>query len=171
MNNAGMSLSAALMNHRGRIVQKWFERLLQTYPESTTLFLSQEKDPFRNPVGNTLQDGLSALFDGIAQSVDIQSLSPVVDSIVRMRAVQDFTAAQAVTFPFLLKPIIRAALAADVPRYFDELAALETRVDELALLAFELFAKCREQIYEIKVNEIKRRAFILEKFNQKEESG
>jgi hypothetical protein len=167
VKSAGMSLSAALLNRRNRLVKQWFERLIQTYPESTTGFLSREKDPFRNPVGHTLQEGLSALFDGLLQSKEIVSLTPVLDGIVRMRAVQDFTAAEAMVFPFLLKQIIRTEFAADTPRYFDELAALETRIDELALLAFDIFMKCREQVYELKVNEIKRRAFVLERVHQK----
>jgi len=63
----------------------------------------------------------------------------------------------------MLKRIIREEFAADMSRYSRELADLEIRIDEFALLAFDLFMKCREQIYESKVSEIKRRTFILEK--------
>jgi hypothetical protein len=91
------------------------------------------------------------------------SLAPVLDNIVRIRAIQDFTASQAVSFPFLLKQIIRAEFEPDALPYSEELAALEARIDELALLAFDLYVKCREQVFEIKANEIKRRAFILER--------
>jgi hypothetical protein len=169
--NERMPLSEALADHRGAIVKLWFERVLQAYPESTTKFLSKEKDPFRNPVGHTLRKGLSDLFDGLTQAVDIESLAPVLDGIVRIRAVQDFAAGQALAFPFLLKQILRTEFAADITRYSEELAALEAKIDQLALLAFELFVKCREQVYEIKVNEIKRRAFILERARQKEQSS
>jgi hypothetical protein len=170
VSNAGMPLAAALKNRRSSIIKRWFESLLQTYPESTTKFLSQEKDPFRNPIGHTLQEGLSALFDGLMQPTDVVSLAPVLDGIVRMRAVQDFTAAQAMAFPFLLKRILRAEFAADAVRYSEELAALETRIDEVALVAFDLFVRCREQVYESKMNEVKRRAFVLERVFQKEQS-
>ncbi len=170
MNTESIPLSAALANRRGDIIQRWFERLIQTYPESTARFLSQEKDPFHNPVGHTLQQGLSTLFDGLIRSADVASLAPVLDSIVRIRAVQDFTAGQAIAFPFVLKQILRSEFAADSPRYFSEFAVLEARIDELALLAFDLFMKCREQICEIKVNEIKRRTFVPERAHQKAES-
>ncbi len=160
-------LYEALADHRSGIVKEWFELLLQTYPESTTRFLSQEKDPFHNPVGHTLKEGLSNLFDGLMQSKDVTSLTPVLDGIVRIRAVQDFTAGQALAFPFLLKRVIRAEIAADIRRYSQELAALEVRIDELALLAFDLFMKCREQIYESKVKEIKRRSYIMERVQGK----
>jgi hypothetical protein len=163
-----MSLSKALADHRGDIVRRWFERVLETYPESTTGFLSKEKDPFRNPVGHTLQKGLSDLFDGLTQRTDVQVLAPVVDDIVKVRAVQDLTAGQALAFPFLLKRILREEFAAGIPKHSEELAALEARIDQLALLAFDLFVQCRERICEIKVNEIKRRAFILERARRKE---
>ncbi len=167
----GMSFSAALSNHRSAIIRKWFERLLRTYPEATTKFLSQEQDPFRNPVGHTLQQGLTALFDGLAETADAASLTPVLDSIVRIRAVQDFTAGQAIAFPFVLKSIIREELTEHVQRYSSELVALEARIDELALLAFDLYMKCREQVYELRVNEVKRRSFTLERAHQKLQSG
>jgi hypothetical protein len=171
VTNESMPLSEALANHRGAIIQRWFEWVLQTYPETTTKFWSKEKDPFRNPVGHTLQKGLSDLFDGLMQATDVESLGPVLDSIVRIRAVQDFTAGQALAFPFLLKRILRTEFASDIPPHSEELIALEARIDQLALLAFELFVKCREQLYEIKVNEIKRRAFVLERARQKEQSS
>jgi hypothetical protein len=166
-----MPLSTALAVHKGDIVKRWFEQVIQTYPESTKKFLSDERDPFHNPVGHTMQEGLSDLFNGLIQSIDLASLTPVLDGIVRIRAVQDYTAGQAIAFPFLLKQIIRTELAADVPRYSDELVALEARIDELALLAFDIFMRCREQVYEIKVNEIKRRSFILERARQKTQLG
>lgn len=168
--NESTPLFAALEDCRSTIVDKWFARLLETYPESTTRFLSQERDPFQNPVGNNLKKGLSDLFEGLVKSVDMASLTPVLDGIVRIRAVQDFAASQALVFPFLLKQIIRTELAADVRRYSNELSVLEARIDELALLAFDLFVKCREQVYELKVNEIKRRSFILERAYREEQS-
>ena len=107
-------------------------------------------------MGHTLKGGLSSLFDGIVRATDTASMAPILDSIVRMRAVQDFTASQAVAFIFLLKPIIRAELMSEIARFPNELAALEARIDEAALLAFDLFMKCREQIYAIRANEAKR---------------
>jgi len=171
VNSKSLPLSAALANCRNAVVKKWFERVLQTYPDSTTRFLSQENNPFGNPVGHTLKEGLSALFDGLIQPTDVALLKPALEGIVRIRAVQDFTAGQAVSFLFLLKQIIRAEFTGDTPRYSDELAALEARIDELALLAFDLYMTCREQVHEIKFNEAKRRGFVLERAHQKEQSS
>jgi hypothetical protein len=163
VNTEGTPFAEALAGRRNAIVEKWLERLLETYPESRTKFLSREKDRFQNPVGFTLRENLPAVFDGLLKPIPVESLSSVLDGIVRIHAVQDFTAAQATAFPFFLKQVLRSEFAADRARYSDELAALEARIDELALLAFDLFMKCREQIYEARVNEIKRRSFFLKR--------
>jgi hypothetical protein len=97
------SLLATLLDQRNAVVGGWLERTLQTYPESAVRFLSSEKDPFRNPVGCTLKEGLGALFDGLLRATDAAAAMPVLDGIIRMRAVQDFSASQAVAFIFSLK--------------------------------------------------------------------
>jgi hypothetical protein len=166
VTHKGLPLSALLANQRDNLVKKWFEGVIETYPESTSRFLAQEKDPFSNPIGHTLKESLSVLFDGLIQPKETASLAPVLDAIVRMRAVQEFTAGKAVSFLFLLKRVFREECAADISRCQDEFAALEARIDNLALLAFDLYMKCRERIYEIKFNEAKRSAFMLERAQQ-----
>jgi hypothetical protein len=164
-------LAAALEGRKNEIVAKWFERMLRTYPEPAAQFLSEGKDPFHNPVGYTLKEGLSAIFEGLIRSAGMESMVPILDGIVRIRAVQDFSASQAVSFVFLLKQIISAEFAATTMRISDELEALENRIDELALLAFDLFMKCREQIYEVRANERKRMAFLSERAHRKGTAG
>jgi hypothetical protein len=160
-------LLEALAARKDAIVNEWLTHTLQTYPEHTSKFLSKEKDPFRNPVGHTLRETLSALFDRLVEDTDAATLSRLLDPIVRIRAVQDFSAGQAVGFIFLLKQVIREAMGDETHRGLsaEGLAALEARIDEMILLAFDLFMKCREQIYEIKVSEVKRRLFVLERMH------
>jgi hypothetical protein len=158
-------LRDALAARKNAIIQAWLARTLQTYPEHTGRFLSQERDPFCNPVGSTLKDALPVLFDAVLEGMDTAQVIPALDSIVRIRAVQDFTASQAVAFLFLLKKVVREALEGEIQRRPDGggLAAVEGRIDEMALLAFDLFMKCRERIYEIKANEAKRKIYVLER--------
>jgi len=158
---------------RHAIIEGWLARTLQTYPEHTGRFLSQEKDPFRNPVGSTLKDALPVLLDGVFERTDPIQITPALDSIVRIRAVQDFTASQAVAFLFLLKPVVREVLWGDSQALQDRegLAALDGRIDEMALLAFDLFMKCRETIYEIKAKEARRRIYVLERMYGMEPSA
>jgi hypothetical protein len=147
----------SLADKRSAVIQEWFERTLQSYPEQTSGFLRGEKDPFRNPVGHTLREGLGVLFDEILGEMDEVRITAALDAIVRIRAVQDHTASEAVAFLFLLKEVLR-----DKPPAGD-LAMLENRIDRVALLAFDLYMKCREKIYEIKAEEAKRRVYVLER--------
>lgn len=157
MNIEPRVVREALEQKRSAILKQWMTRTLQSYADQTSRFLQEEKDPFRNPVGHVLKEGLPVLFDELLGGMDSAALTPALDGIVRIRAVQDFTASQAVAFVFLLKKIVHAELAGE------DLAALEERIDELALLAFDLFMECREKIYEIKANEAKRRVFVMER--------
>lgn len=161
-------LLEALAANKSAIVQEWLARTVSTYPEHIARFLSREEDPFRNPVGHTLAEGFAALFDQLVEGPDAAALSRLLEPIVRMRAVQDFSAGQAVAFVFLLKKIMREALgdAGHRDPNGEGFADVEARIDEMALLAFDLFMRCREQIYEIKAGEAKRRLFVLERIHR-----
>ena len=151
----------ALAGKQSAVVQEWFERTLRSYPGQTVGFLRGEKDPFRNPVGHTLRDGLGVLFDELAGEMDQARITAALDAIVRIRAVQEHSASQAVGFLFLLKEVLREKSPAG------DLAMLENRIDRMALLAFDLYMKCREKIYEIKAEEAKRRVYLLERVSLK----
>ncbi len=166
MKSAGTKpLTEVLRAKRDAIVGEWLERTLRTYPEQTSRFLAGERDRFRNPVGHTIREALPALFDALLEGMDPARIAPLLDAIVRIRAVQDFTAGQAVAFVFALKKVIREALSggreggADAER----LTALEGRIDEMALLVFDLFMKCRDRMHQIRVDEARRRIYLLER--------
>jgi hypothetical protein len=142
---------------RQAIVREWLARVLADYPEQSSRFLLGELDPFRNPVGRALRDGLPVLLDEIAGGFDLARVTSVLDEIVHIRAVQDFSASQAVGFLFLLKPVLRKQLGGAA------LETLERRIDELALLAFDLYVRCREKAAEIRVQEARRRVYLLER--------
>ena len=161
-------LLEALTAKKTAIVTAWLARTIQTYPEHASRFLSQEEDAFRNPLGHTLREALPDLFDWLVKGSDVSALSRLLDPILRIRAVQNFSAGQAVAFIFLLKRVLREALEDERRRdpSGEGLAAVEARLDEMALLAFDLFMKCREQIYEIRAGEVKRRLFMLDRMGR-----
>ena len=86
-----------------------------------------------------------------------------LDPIVRIRAVQDFSPAEAVGFVFLLKRVVRQELGGEIRqnRAESQLLDFESQVDDLALKAFDLYMLCREQIYQLRAREIKNQTFTL----------
>jgi hypothetical protein len=48
------------------------------------------------------------------------------------------------------------------------LAEFERRIDATALVGFDIFVRCREQLYELRLNEAKRRvSWVIKKMNER----
>lgn len=159
-----MTLKDSLSERKENILEKWFELIIDAYPPDTSRFLRDQKDRFANPVGATISRGLEGIFEEILKDKQDQAkVSVFIDNIIRIKAVQNFNPSQAISFIFLLKNIIRDELAGDALQNLDadELLALESQIDGLALMAFDIFMSCREKIYEIKSNEARDMTFRL----------
>ncbi len=159
-----MNLKQYLTEHKSAIQKKWFDDILGTYPSETSNFLKKQKAQFTNPVGYTLSEGIEHLFDALLQGMLPDTVTRFLDGIVRIRAIQQFTPSEAVTFIFHLKNVIRQELGSEILQQqgiAEELAAFESTVDDLALFAFDLYMECREKIYELKANEARRMTFRL----------
>lgn len=158
-----MSLKQILLEKKDVMLALWFERILDTYPAETAKFLKNQKDRFANPVGQTIHEGMDGIFQELVQGGEVGKVSGFLDAIIRVRAIQEFTAAQAVAFIFSLKNIIRDGIR-DIPRtaeLAEELAVLESQIDSLVLIAFDIFMQCREKLYDIKANEMRNMTYRL----------
>jgi len=150
-----MKLEKILSEKRSVIVDRWLDRVFETYSEDSRRFLRKQKDRFANPVGTTLTRDIGNLYEGLLREVDRERITPVIDRIIRIRAIQDFCPSEAISFIFMVKEIIREELRKELQEetLAREIAVIESRVDELALIAFDIFIQCREKIYEMKVRE------------------
>jgi RsbT co-antagonist protein rsbRD N-terminal domain len=167
-----MKLAELLAEKKPDILKGWFDVILETYPADTSNFLRKRKDRFTNPVGHTITEGIGDIFDSLLGGGDSEKISGFLDNIIRVRAVQDFTASQAVSFIFELKRVIRQELEKDkkieVP--YDELLGLDSKIDAIALSSFDIFMKCREKLYDIKANELRNMTFrLLQRVNKLDE--
>ncbi|MEW6162703.1 MAG: RsbRD N-terminal domain-containing protein [Nitrospirota bacterium] len=158
-----VNLESLLTHKRSTLLKKWFNRVIETYPPETALFLRSQKDRFSNPVGSLILRGIEDIFGELLQEIDYEKVSTFLDNIIRVRAVQDFTPSQAISFIFLLKKVIRDELEKEIKEngLSKELLALESRIDELALISFDIFMKCREKIYELKAMELNNQTYSL----------
>jgi hypothetical protein len=154
-----MQLANHLAQKKSAILGCWLNTIYESYPPETAIFLRKEKDRFDNPAGYRISAGLEGLYDALVQEMEREKVLDWLDEIIRIRALQNFTPAQALAFIFLLKNVIRQELAEEIQK--ENLAAeildLESRIDGLALLGFDVYTKRREKIYEIKADEAKRR--------------
>ncbi len=145
------------MQTREAIVEQWLGRVLRTYPCQTAAFLAEEQDPFRNPIGHSLREGMSVIIDELLLAMNAGRVTAALDSIVQIRAVQDCSPSRALEFLFQLKPILRLYAAGG------DLDLLDSRIDDLALQAFDLYVKYRERVFQARANEARRRVFVLER--------
>ena len=162
-----MRLNSLLTDKKASILEKWFDVIIESYPPDTSNFLKTQSNRFANPIGSTISKGIEDIFDELLRGLNPpqaeEKTSQFLDDIVRIRAVQDFTPSQALSFIFPLKRIIREELCVEIAekQLSDEMLSLESAIDNLALSAFDIYMKCREKIYDIKANEVKRSTFRL----------
>ena len=141
------------------VAKEWLDLIFCTYPSQSMKFLLHETDCFRNPVGQTLRDAIPLLVDELFGDMDSAKTRQALEDVVRIRAVQNFSAREAVGFVFLLKGIFQQELPADAAIRFE----LDSRIDEMALVAFDLYEQCRAKISDIQVSEAKRRVALLQR--------
>jgi len=147
-----MNSENLLSEKKSKIIKKWRNAVIKSYPEDGQGFLKREKSQFANPVGLTISTEIETLYDEIISGDNMEKISSCLDSIIRIRAVQDFKPSQAVAFVLQLKQIIKEELGND---HSDEMRILDNRIDEVTLLAFDIYSACRQKISEIRVNEVK----------------
>jgi len=144
-----MQLSSLLSKHKTEILRAWFERIADGYPPETASFLKKQQNQFANPVGHAFSQGTTALLELLLEDGDPKRAEQPLELMIKIRAVQDVSPSEAVGFIFLLKQVLRQELGEAILR--EELAELESRIDRLALRAFDMFMASREKIYEMKL--------------------
>lgn len=159
-----MTLTTVSAGKRDLFVQEWLACTLRTYPDHTGRFLRAERDPFRNPVGHTLGVAIGELAAELFGDFDRTRVLASLDAIVRIRAVQDFTPADAVGFVPLARQAARAvADTSDPGPGPGSLDLIDARIDEMARMAADLYARCGDEIHAIGARAARRRTWVIER--------
>jgi len=153
-------LISVLELDRATVLEKWFGSIAATYPRVTATFLVRARDRFANPVGHSISRSIGPIYDQIVADMDEEVLRNALDDVLRVRSVQDFEPSVAVGFIFGLKSAIREAMAT-TEQASAALAEIDSRIDRVALLAFDIYTGCRERLHEIRANEIRARSLRL----------
>ena len=166
-----MLIGDLLRERADTIVERWVGEILSSYPSDAAVLFRKQQDPFANPIGHSVREGTRGIFQAILEGMDPEELRSHLDEIVRVRAVQEFAPSQALSFVFSLRSIVRDVipeLDAD-PRLHREVAELDAKIDRVALTAFDVYAERREEVSQLRINEVKRQvAWVFEKMNQRD---
>lgn len=166
-----MGVKDLLLQNRSAIVQKWFDLIVKTYPANSQKFIKEQKDRFANPVGSTILQGIEGLYEELLGNMDTEKVANFLDRVIRIQAVQGFSPSEALSFIPSLKEIVREELRREIQemRLFADLCEFESRIDQLTLLAFDNYMRCREKIYEIRVQELRDRSVkVMERIQRSE---
>lgn len=164
-------LDSILLERKPALLERWFDKFFETYPAEGTKHFKSNPNRFSNPVGQTIKRELETALTLLLEDAGAEELSTPLDSIVRIQAVQEFSTVDSLRFAFQLKDAIRDEVASERAELGEELLAMDHRIDRMALVAFDMYLNCREKIWKIRANEMRKQtAKLLEMVNRRKGS-
>ncbi|PIE57179.1 MAG: hypothetical protein CSA34_00210 [Desulfobulbus propionicus] len=149
-----MNLNEMLAEKKKEILSIWIDRTLDSY--SSSEFFKRSADRFANPVGMGIREGLTRLFELLLEAAPAEAYLAPLDKVMRIRAVQDFTPANALAPILELKWVTRQVLKQkSVQVAGGQLDRFDCDVDRMALMAFDCYVQCREMLYRNRIGELK----------------
>jgi hypothetical protein len=133
------------------IVDSWFLKAIEVYPEASRSGMMRTADRFRNPVAFSLREALTILASELAGEMKDGPVATAMDAIVRVRAVQDCKPEEATAFAAQLREVISEQQAEVL------FPNLEQHLDALVLAANRQYALCKSDIDRVRSNEGQRR--------------
>jgi hypothetical protein len=154
-----VTLKELLAEKKSAILQGWLDRILEVYPGGSRDFFQKNQDPFSNPIGSTIREGIEKLFQEILEPTEVAQSRSLLDPNIRIRAVENLSPSQALAFIPLLKEIIKEALGDRILERVSsrEWMILTGKIDQLTLQALDIYMECREKIHQLKIKELKNR--------------
>ena len=152
-----MSLEQLLSQKRDTILRRWLDLIAGSRPTGDSPPV-RDKARFSNPEAHITSRETAALYDELLQNhMDSEKVCSSLDSILRIKAVQDLSPSQAIAIVFLLKEAIADGLAGEIEKQqlLGQWLEFESRIDRLASLAFDIYMQCRENIFQVRMSEVK----------------
>jgi hypothetical protein len=137
---------------RRAILDRWREYVVAGYEPGAARFLEGTDDAFANPVGAVIARSLGPIVDWLISAEGEEAMQHALEEMMAVRSVQASSASRAVAFIFALRSAMEEARADDAETAL--LAEARSRIDELALRAFDCYADCRERINAIRMREV-----------------
>jgi hypothetical protein len=155
-----MSVPERLVERRAEVLARWRNLVLGSGdPAAPRLPLAA--DPFHAPVPAAVTRATEAIVDLLAGAGGLERASASLDELVRIRAVQDLEASDAVSFILDLRRVLRDVLGGALDREPAARDALDARIDALTLQAFDSFVTWRERVYQLRAREAVASSYLL----------
>ena len=150
-----------IKKNKTEIIKNWTRFILETYPVEVSKFLEMKKDRFSNPVGFAISNTAESIFNEIVGERDFEKIKLLLNDIIKIRAIQNFSPSSATEFIFSLKKVMRDEIEDELSEKKNvvEFSKLESVIDRIALIAFDLYMEAKEKVFKIRVNEIKAGSF------------
>lgn len=157
-----MILKKVLAEKKTDIIGKWYQSILSDYPEKTAAVYKNSLSQFANPVGATISNAVTKLFDEFINGIEEERVKPIMEEIVRIRALQNFSPSKSLEFIFRFKGILLKFIDKDIQsENIKELLKIEAEIDRLAQISFDIYVAHREKLFELKANEFKSKVHML----------
>lgn len=152
-----MGMEDRIAADRAALADKWVDAILGSYPEETRRVWKRGSG-FNNPVGETITRCVGEFIDCLLAWDDAEAMARSLDSLIRIRSVQEFSPSQAISFVFLFKKVLRDAYFKEMEKQggLADMLRFEAKIDNMGMMAFDIYSKTREQIYAMRVEEVKR---------------
>jgi len=142
------------------LLDAWRELVFASYSAPAAQLIRGTPDPTRNPLGYRIHEGTEAVLRVLAaRDGSREAFLAAMDPIMRTQAVRGQSASEAIGFIFLLKRAIRTVCGGSLDAASRD--ALDQRVDDLALVAFDAYSRCRDDIQDIRVRAMRRRVATI----------
>ncbi len=118
-------------------------------------------DPFLNPVGSSVRIMLETVFDQVTGEMDNNKIFSSLDDYCKIMALQELRPSRALGFLLSLRRLINNGTGSGAEQKISpgEINMLEDRINDILLRSFDIYMECRENIFIIRVNELKKRTF------------
>ncbi|MFC1769525.1 RsbRD N-terminal domain-containing protein [Nitrospirota bacterium] len=157
-----MKLQEFLVEHRAAISEKWFLRVLESYPPETVQVMKRQSDRIANPLGYVLNEMTETVMGALIDCKGREAVAAALYPAIQVRAVQDYKPSEALFPVFILKEVVARELQGkgdDTPR--EAMDEMHVIMDEISQIAFDIYMECRQKLFEVKEDELKRNLYML----------
>jgi len=154
-----MALVDFLIEKKPKVFEEWKKLSLLPFQDSSTFF--KNTGQFSNPIAWTTEKELNSIYDSLTGALEEKATDRALDGIIRLRAVQDASPSDSVKFLYHFKSVLKnqfkdfdkLKLKNGETISLKEFSEMDAAIDRLIYRAFDLYMACREQLFNIKLDQ------------------